>query len=980
MANMLKRLSATLAPNSSASSNSAASISPSHSQASSLDRLQSASTASTYQHHYASHHHQPSIHDIDTTAAAGMSTYPRPSGMSTPYSSSAPDLLSPELGYFGSLHPASSSSHTNRGGLSPSLQSTTTSRNVSPAQSPRLESRPFPGASVLSESNYAARPPPIPIDRPALQKSLRCLETLLVTMDEYRELSVRMSKVEKRLAKAGRELAGSINEEKGSSNGKARDKEPYSVLQALHVTSNLFESLSDVSTKFSRHLSKEYDLINDLIGKSFKKIAKEERTHDDLIESLDSKLKKANYTYDKKIRSSMPSSGLASGSGSMNSANTIQNVHEQFVPILSSLTDEIKQTKHRHGIKMFIKREEIVKETTKSLTCLSEIEFRKNCELVRRLGGYIGNVLALQALLGPSLGQTSTGGTGGNGEMPRNWPPELQDPDRLEGLSRNPDVQDGAYTEAGTDLQQGHVHPLAATGRPPREDLQERPEQQYNEIGRGRTLDDLVPPRAPFTLHPDNQSLTSHDRSRKGSDASANSSSAQRNLPPPPNRTYSNLSNGSSATSTSSRSVSLSQADHRSGSYDYNSEKYGSISAGSSLQTGDSGARGPVREQRSVSFPVEQMHRPPSAAMDHDATVTMRTAHAKPTVDTSFFPSVPAIAQRDVPSRRETGDSVYDTQKNTAREGGNEKEGSPTLKMQTGARTPALQPALSYSPSQSGRVGYFSERHARQIQEEEDEAALGGTRAQTQSKDGRHEADDQEASGNFRKMPSGFVVEETSPEQYTSNKRSIEQQQRLQSQSRSFGTRCSPGSASLGDSPTFTSGANTSNTSYSRNLNESYASPPTTRHSSATYSKEPADASAGEMGQQTGASLERSLSIESTASEKSFVARMKAKYAEEKEARRANQGPSSTSTPAHRAHTSSSATSADGRPSGRRVSSIAQKWEEKSMNGGSTSYVSSPSSNNASIAALGTGRPAHHHQHRASMPVVPSMASSRQWL
>lgn len=216
---MLKRLSATLAPNSSSST-----ISPSHSSASSLDRnIPTSSTASTYHHHYASHHsaslNTPSIHDINT--------YPRPSGMSTPYSSSAPDL-SPGLGYFGVL--PSSSASSNGGGLSPSLQST--SRNVSPAQSPRLEMRSLPSTTAPDNPNYASSTPPVPIDRPTLQKSLRCLETLLVTMDEYRELSVRMAKVEKRLAKAGRELASSMTEEKGSSSSKGKDRGPYSIRES----------------------------------------------------------------------------------------------------------------------------------------------------------------------------------------------------------------------------------------------------------------------------------------------------------------------------------------------------------------------------------------------------------------------------------------------------------------------------------------------------------------------------------------------------------------------------------------------------------------------------------------------------------------------------------------------------------------------------------------------------------------------------
>lgn len=53
-----------------------------------------------------------------------------------------------------------------------------------------------------------------------------------MTMDEYRELSVRTAKVEKRLAKAGRELASSMTEEKGSGNSKGKDRGPYAIRES----------------------------------------------------------------------------------------------------------------------------------------------------------------------------------------------------------------------------------------------------------------------------------------------------------------------------------------------------------------------------------------------------------------------------------------------------------------------------------------------------------------------------------------------------------------------------------------------------------------------------------------------------------------------------------------------------------------------------------------------------------------------------
>lgn len=222
---MLKRLSASLAPSTgNSTSNNGPSISPSHS---------SASLASAYQTHY------------DNTST--YSHFPRPSGLSTPYSTTAPDL-SPGLGYFGNAASGGPHSvHSAGGGLSPSLHNT--SRNASPLQSPRLDSRPLPssGPPALTP-DWATSSPPLPIDRPTLQKSLRCLETLLVAMDEYRELNVRLGKVEKRLGKAAKELAASMwdgNSGSDKSGGAAKAREPYSICkQIMRNTFPRFEDLN----------------------------------------------------------------------------------------------------------------------------------------------------------------------------------------------------------------------------------------------------------------------------------------------------------------------------------------------------------------------------------------------------------------------------------------------------------------------------------------------------------------------------------------------------------------------------------------------------------------------------------------------------------------------------------------------------------------------------------------------------------------
>ena len=74
------------------------------------------------------------------------------------------------------------------------------------------------GGGVTPPISYANQPGGLPaaqgpsgagtnFDRNELHKSLKALENLLISLDEYRELAAKMAKVEKRVAKAANELA-----------------------------------------------------------------------------------------------------------------------------------------------------------------------------------------------------------------------------------------------------------------------------------------------------------------------------------------------------------------------------------------------------------------------------------------------------------------------------------------------------------------------------------------------------------------------------------------------------------------------------------------------------------------------------------------------------------------------------------------------------------------------------------------------------
>jgi hypothetical protein len=114
-------------------------------------------------------------------------------------------------------------SYTPRGGLATSSlgagASSSNGRSPSPsqgyfsAQPPPLSSRTsFASDGARSPAPHQHQPMP-PIDpnrllgRGALQKSLLAVESLLQALDEYRNLSARLAKAQKRLARAARDLA-----------------------------------------------------------------------------------------------------------------------------------------------------------------------------------------------------------------------------------------------------------------------------------------------------------------------------------------------------------------------------------------------------------------------------------------------------------------------------------------------------------------------------------------------------------------------------------------------------------------------------------------------------------------------------------------------------------------------------------------------------------------------------------------------------
>ncbi|PWN44262.1 hypothetical protein IE81DRAFT_321409 [Ceraceosorus guamensis] len=236
--------------------------------------------------------------------------------------------------------------------------------SISPSGSYNVSGRstsPTPTTGTVSASPGGNGPQ---LERSDLHKSLKSLESLLVTFDEYRDLSARMAKCEKRLAKGAKELG----------QGKAYAEVPG---QTLITSAALLESISEVSTKHSKLVQREYESLNDHCAKFFKRVAKEERAHDETLETLDSKVKKAHAGHEKNVKKS--------------GGRAIES-HDRYIAQVSALTADITRAKATHASSVGAKSQATSLVVAAALGGLADSEFRRTCEAVRRSGAHVGRV------------------------------------------------------------------------------------------------------------------------------------------------------------------------------------------------------------------------------------------------------------------------------------------------------------------------------------------------------------------------------------------------------------------------------------------------------------------------------------------------------------------------------------------------------------------------------------------------------------
>ncbi|KAF9474248.1 hypothetical protein BDN70DRAFT_885035 [Pholiota conissans] len=207
-------------------------------------------------------------------------------------------------------------------------------------------------------------------ERADVHKSCKSIENLLVVFNEYCEASGAIVALQKKLAKALREMAGM------KVTGEI-------AVNAMNASAAIFDALSEVDSRFAKIADKEYESVSTDVKKWFKKLNKEERNHDDRIASANAKIKQAGQNYEKK---------------SKKKATDASDEHARYINLISTLGPEISQEKYNHALNVTQRHTATTYSVAACLSRLADSEWQKSCECVRRFSPTIGPLGRWKAL------------------------------------------------------------------------------------------------------------------------------------------------------------------------------------------------------------------------------------------------------------------------------------------------------------------------------------------------------------------------------------------------------------------------------------------------------------------------------------------------------------------------------------------------------------------------------------------------------
>ncbi|PVF95848.1 hypothetical protein CPB86DRAFT_816887 [Serendipita vermifera] len=246
---------------------------------------------------------------------------------------------------------------------------------------------PIDTSPVASTTNVSAAQ--ILLERSDIDKSLKSLENLVSLLYDYAQLW-------QSLVKAFKD-AGSLKRSTTAVDGLEWPA------QVFMNSASIFDAVSEVDSKYSKLVEREYESCTQELKKWLKKLKKEDKALDEYTAAANAKIKAAGMAYEKKSKKGITSSPSGPSLDS-------------YSALLSSLTSAVNNAKHQHTLFTSSKHVSILYSTSGGIGRIADAQWMKTCELLRKAAVNVGP-------LGEGRSYVESGWKGGHvADLPLNLP------------------------------------------------------------------------------------------------------------------------------------------------------------------------------------------------------------------------------------------------------------------------------------------------------------------------------------------------------------------------------------------------------------------------------------------------------------------------------------------------------------------------------------------------------------------------------
>lgn len=201
---------------------------------------------------------------------------------------------------------------------------------------------------------------PFSADRAKEHQTLKSCAALLSVLDELRQAAKEQAAVEKRLARAIRDVGSNLGDTAAG--------------RALLAEAELLSVLADKDKDQAGRVASSYERINTKAADWFKRVHKEERAHDSEVDGLSAKLAKLDQSR-------------------VGSTSKRVTVDERYLGELTALSGAVSAAKARHTERMALQTTATTNHFARELSVVAEAIWKSQFEGARCVGQRIGDVM-----------------------------------------------------------------------------------------------------------------------------------------------------------------------------------------------------------------------------------------------------------------------------------------------------------------------------------------------------------------------------------------------------------------------------------------------------------------------------------------------------------------------------------------------------------------------------------------------------------